>query len=145
MAGQTSKHRAGCAPVYVTVNKDERGRLTEIFAVLGTGGGCPSQSEATCRVVSAALRSGVDPRVLIEQLKGIRCASTSVARKSGANIDVLSCPDAIATAIEEAIGETPAASPEASSTGRPCPHCQRPMRREAGCFVCDQCQFSSCG
>jgi ribonucleoside-diphosphate reductase alpha chain len=145
MRGQTSKHRAGCAPVYVTVNKDEHGLPKEVFAALGNGGGCPSQSEATCRAISAALRSGVDPRVLVEQLKGIRCLSTSVARKSGANIDVLSCPDAIARAIEEAIGEAPEAGPEVEPTGRPCPHCQRPMRREAGCFVCDRCQFSSCG
>ena len=35
--------------------------------------------------------------------------------------------------------------PEGSTAGRPCPHCQAPMRREAGCFVCDKCQFSSCG
>jgi ribonucleoside-diphosphate reductase alpha chain len=146
MPGQTYKHRAGCAPVYVTVNKDEHGLPKEVFAVLGTGGGCPSQSEATCRAVSAALRSGVDPRVLIEQLKGIRCASTSVARKSGANVDVLSCPDAIAKAIEEAIGgaETRQLT-EANATGRPCPHCRRPMRKESGCFRCDHCQFDSCG
>ena len=146
MRGQTSKHRAGCAPVYVTVNKDEHGLPKEVFAALGNGGGCPSQSEATCRAVSAALRSGVDPRVLIEQLKGIRCASTSVARKSGANIDVLSCPDAIARAIEESLEagqEEP--KPEGSTAGRPCPHCQAPMRREAGCFLCDSCQYSSCG
>jgi ribonucleoside-diphosphate reductase alpha chain len=145
MPGQTSKHRAGCAPVYVTVNKDEHGLPKEVFAALGTGGGCPSQSEATCRAVSAALRSGVDPRILIEQLKGIRCASTSVARKSNPNIDVLSCPDAIARAIEEAIGETPAEGPQTAPSGRPCPHCRRPMRKDAGCFRCDYCQFDSCG
>jgi ribonucleoside-diphosphate reductase alpha chain len=145
MPGQTSKHRAGCAPVYVTVNKDEHGFPKEVFAALGNGGGCPSQSEATCRAVSAALRSGVDPRVLIEQLKGIRCVSTSVARKSGANVDVLSCPDAIARAIEEAIGDASKASPDVLSTGRPCPHCRRPMRKESGCFRCDHCQFDSCG
>ena len=135
----------GCAPVYVTVNKDEHGFPKEVFAALGNGGGCPSQSEATCRAVSAALRSGVDPRVLIEQLKGIRCVSTSVARKSGANVDVLSCPDAIARAIEEAIGDASKASPDVLSTGRPCPHCRRPMRKESGCFRCDHCQFDSCG
>jgi ribonucleoside-diphosphate reductase alpha chain len=146
MPGQTSKHRAGCAPVYVTVNKDEHGLPKEVFAALGNGGGCPSQSEATCRAISAALRSGVDPRVLVEQLKGIRCLSTSVARKSGANIDVLSCPDAIARAIEESLeGGQEKPKPEGSTAGRPCPHCQAPMRREAGCFVCDKCQFNSCG
>ena len=65
----------GCGTLFVTVNKDEKG-LCEVFANLGKAGGCPSQSEATCRAVSAALRSGVNPEVLIEQLKSIRCLST---------------------------------------------------------------------
>jgi hypothetical protein len=39
----------------------------------------PAQSQATCWVVSAALRSGVDANVLIEQLKGIRCRMPDVS------------------------------------------------------------------
>lgn len=144
--GRTFKFRMGCGTFYVTANRDENGHPCEVFAALGKAGGCPSQSEATCRAVSAALRCGVDPKVLVEQLKGIRCASTSVARKGGNGIDVLSCPDAIARAIEEAFGKErkmPKLGPRL--VGRPCPHCQRPMRKESGCFVCDKCQFSSCG
>jgi len=56
--GKTSKFRMGCGTLFVTVNKDDKG-LCEVFANLGKAGGCPSQSEATCRAVSAALRSGV--------------------------------------------------------------------------------------
>ncbi|MHC4677765.1 MAG: adenosylcobalamin-dependent ribonucleoside-diphosphate reductase, partial [Planctomycetota bacterium] len=78
-SGQTIKARTGCGTLFISVNKDENG-LCEVFANLGKAGGCPSQSEATCRAVSAALRCGVDPRVLIEQLKSIRCLST-VARR----------------------------------------------------------------
>ena len=74
--GQTSKFRMGCGTLFVTVNRDEQG-LCEVFANLGKAGGCPSQSEATCRVVSAAMRAGVDPNVLVEQLKGIRCLTES--------------------------------------------------------------------
>jgi len=79
-------------------------RICEVFANLGKAGGCPSQSEATCRAVSAALRSGVDPAVMIDQLSGIRCLSAAVARKANKEVDVLSCPDAIARAIKEAMG-----------------------------------------
>ena len=147
--GRTSKSRMGCGTLFTTANRDEAG-LCEVFAALGKAGGCPSQSEATCRAPSVALRSGVAPAALIEQLKGIRCLSTCLARKDNGDIAVLSCPDAIARAIEEALGDLPAvpgSSPPAPGPGssRSCPFCQRPMRREAGCFVCDQCQFSSCG
>lgn len=102
--GQTIKSRTGCGTLFISVNKDENG-LCEVFANLGKVGGCPSQSEATCRVVSAALRCGVDPRVLIEQLKNIRCLSTIAHQKENKDIDVLSCPDAIARAIEETLGQ----------------------------------------
>lgn len=141
--GQTAKFRMGCGTLFVTVNRDETG-LCEVFANLGKAGGCPSQSEATCRAISAALRSGVDPRAIIEQLKGIRCLSTSVARQAKNGVDVLSCPDAIAKAIEEALAESPVPAGTAAS-GRPCPHCQTPMRRESGCDICDRCGFNSCG
>ena len=134
----------GCGTLFTTVNRDEAG-LCEVFAALGKAGGCPSQSEATCRVLSVALRSGVDPAVLIEQLKGIRCLSTCLARKDNGDIAVLSCPDAIARAIEKAIDEDPEESPEAEAVGRTCPHCGQPMRKEAMCSVCDRCQYSSCG
>jgi ribonucleoside-diphosphate reductase alpha chain len=63
--GKTLKFRMGCGTLFVTANRDEEG-LCEVFANLGKAGGCPSQSEATCRAVSAALRSGVDPKVLVE-------------------------------------------------------------------------------
>ena len=145
-AGRTLKFRMGCGTLFVTVNKDEHG-LCEVFANLGKAGGCPSQSEATCRAVSAALRSGVDPRVLIEQLRGIRCLSTATARKGNGDIDVLSCPDAIARAIEEAAARAPEQSPVTGQPwhGRECPHCGASLRREAGCSVCDTCFYNSCG
>ena len=90
--GQTFKFRMGCGTLFVTVNRDGQGPC-EVFANLGKAGGCPSQSEATCRAVSAALRSGVEPQVLVEQLKGIRCFSTLAARQAGDGVEVLSCRD----------------------------------------------------
>jgi len=140
-AGRTCKYRMGCGTLFVTVNRDDRG-LCEVFANLGKAGGCPSQSEATCRVVSVALRSGVSPTVLVEQLRGIRCLSAVRAKHNGEGPDVLSCPDAIATAIEETMGESlPADARDAVPT---CPDCGLPLRRESGCNVCS-CGYSKCG
>jgi ribonucleoside-diphosphate reductase alpha chain len=141
--GYTSKFRMGCGTLFVTVNRDRNG-LCEVFANLGKAGGCPSQSEATCRAVSAALRSGVDPKELVEQLRGIRCLSTARAKGNGSGITVQSCPDAIARAIEEAIGED-LPSEDSPSPGLLCPECQQPLNREAGCFVCQACGYSKCG
>lgn len=141
-AGSTTKAKTGCGSLFITINKDEEG-LFEIFTNLGKAGGCPSQSEATARIVSVALRCGVDPRTLAEQFKGIRCLSTIARRKENKNINVLSCPDAIARSIQEALGEN--CEPVRISPVNKCPDCSYPLRRESGCNVCDNCSYSKCG
>jgi len=140
--GSTVKAKTGCGSLFLTINEDSEG-IFEIFTNLGKAGGCPSQSEATARVLSVALRSGVDPKVLVEQLKGIRCLSTIARRKEDKNIDVLSCPDAIARAIEGVLLEI--REPVRAFPVNRCPECNHPLRRESGCNVCDECGFSKCG
>ena len=94
--GYTEKVKIGCGKLFITVNYDEQG-ICEVFTNTGRAGGCPSQSEATARLVSIALRSGVDSDEIITQLKGIRCPSC--LRQN--DVPVTSCPDAIAKAIEK--------------------------------------------
>ncbi|NLK87076.1 MAG: vitamin B12-dependent ribonucleotide reductase [Clostridiaceae bacterium] len=94
--GFTEKVKIGCGNLYITVNYDENG-ICEVFTNTGRAGGCPSQSEATSRLVSIALRSGIDAKSIVEQLKGIRCPST-IRQK---DLRVLSCPDAIGRLIEK--------------------------------------------
>ena len=94
--GFTEKVKIGCGNLYITVNYDENG-ICEVFTNTGRTGGCPSQSEATSRLVSIALRAGIDEKAIVEQLKGIRCPST--IRQKG--LKVLSCPDAIGRLIEK--------------------------------------------
>ncbi|MDP4094841.1 MAG: vitamin B12-dependent ribonucleotide reductase, partial [Bacillota bacterium] len=94
--GFTEKVRIGCGNLYITVNYDEHG-ICEVFTNTGRAGGCPSQSEATSRLVSIALRSGIDAKAIVEQLKGIRCPST--IRQKG--LKVMSCPDAIGRLVEK--------------------------------------------
>lgn len=100
-SGLTEKVKIGCGSLYITANYDEKG-ICEVITNLGKAGGCPSQSEATSRIVSIALRAGVDVEAIIEQLKGIRCHSTLSQRgKGNKDIKVLSCPDAIGRTLEK--------------------------------------------
>ncbi|MBL7125074.1 MAG: vitamin B12-dependent ribonucleotide reductase, partial [Dehalococcoidales bacterium] len=58
--GVTERVTTGCGYLYVTVNSDAQG-ICEVFSSLGKAGGCASaQLEATCRLISLALRSGID-------------------------------------------------------------------------------------
>lgn len=98
-SGMTEKVKIGCGNLYVTVNYDEEG-VCEVFTNLGRAGGCPSQSEATSRLASIALRAGVSVESIVEQLKGIRCHSTLRKKVNDKEIKVLSCPDAIGRALE---------------------------------------------
>ena len=124
-SGFTEKVRIGCGNLYITVNYDENG-ICEVFTNTGRAGGCPSQSEATARLTSVAIRSGMDPKEIITQLKGIRCPSC--LRQQG--VPVTSCPDAIAKALEKVLkvsqqgggGPAPAPISAASKTATPVPH-----------------------
>ena len=154
--GITEKVRIGCGNLYITVNYDDSG-ICEVFTNLGRGGGCPSQSEATSRLISIALRSGVDVNSIVEQLKGIRCLSTIRQRANGSGIKVLSCPDAIGKALERVVkmegridisvkGDQPDCSPDAGTGGKAiCPECGGMLERESGCVVCRDCGYSKCG
>ncbi len=96
--GSTYKIKTGYGNLYVTINDDTEGRPFEVFATIGkTGGVFAAKSESICRLVSIALRSGLDPVELVKELKGIR-GPMPVWGKNGM---VLSIPDAIAQVMEE--------------------------------------------
>ncbi|MEK6646692.1 MAG: vitamin B12-dependent ribonucleotide reductase [Candidatus Firestonebacteria bacterium] len=152
--GRTQKIGTGCGSLYVTINEDEKG-LCEVFAQMGKSGGCAaSQSEATSRLVSLALRSGVDIDSILKQLKGIRCPSPFW---DNGNM-VLSCPDAIAKAIERyfANGE-PSTKKNGNGNGNGgiktrtkdlagmCPDCSNVLEYVEDCVLCRFCGYSKCG
>ena len=152
--GFTQKVKIGCGNLYITVNYDENGKICEVFTNTGRAGGCPSQSEATSRLVSIALRSGMDTKVIVEQLKGIRCPST--IRQKG--LKVLSCPDAIGRLIEKVdkmnnnaetgvamLGTGMVESTVTVSSSSLCPECGESVEHEGGCMICRHCGYSKCG
>ncbi len=136
--GFTRRIRTGCGNLYVTVNWDEKG-LCEVFATMGKAGGCAScQIEAVSRLISLALRSGVAPESIIKQLAGIRCPSPTWEEGR----PILSCPDAIAKVLAEAINFE--IKPEEGKSFGPCPDCGSPLETESGCLLCRSCGYSKC-
>jgi ribonucleoside-diphosphate reductase alpha chain len=137
--GFTEKVRIGCGNLYITVNYDEQG-ICEVFTNTGRAGGCPSQSEATSRLVSIALRSGIDAKSIVEQLKGIRCPST--IRQKG--LKVMSCPDAIGRLIEKVARLQNGKDEEVANelTAMEIPNAPRPTAKcAADCQTCSMQTF----
>lgn len=146
--GGTVKIPTGCGSLYITINEDEYG-LCEVFARMGKSGGCiSSHSEAIGRLISLALRAGVDTESVIKQLKGIRCPKPAFHRGE----KVLSCSDAIQIAIQRYIDNGASSvqlSLDALSDGLwgrcpECPECGAMLEMQEGCLKCRSCGFSEC-
>ena len=142
--GQTYKINTGCGNMYVTINEDENGPC-EIFTQLGKSGACASSlTECTTRMISLSMRSGIDIKHILEQLKGIRCSSP-VFGEGGV---VLSCVDGIAIAMEEHLAdkEEVNTSRTLSTSGEnpDCPECGNQLTFGEGCIHCVRCGYTKC-
>jgi len=169
--GYTERIRTGEGNLYVTINEDEHG-LCEVFTTIGkAGGNAMATSEAISRLISLALRSGIDPKELVDQLKGI--SGPAPIWEDGELI--LSTPDAIGKALERYLrrrGDLPTAVPKeqkdasasqaraaqvqvsatfsstkngsAVSAITTCPECGATVVHETGCVTCYQCGWSRC-
>ncbi len=173
IVGTTTKVSTGCGNLYITVNQDEDGNFFEMFTQMGKAGGCAaSQLEAVGRLVSLALRGGIETKVIVEQLRGIRCPCPSWAGGK----KIFSCADAIARVLEKRATdqkdtvsvkhkEEPQSQPQKQEQPKPtgtatapqvktkvtrsnivgvCPDCGFALRHQEGCVVCDACGFSKC-
>ena len=156
--GETRRIRTGEGSLYITINEDEKG-LCEVFTTIGkAGGNAAAQSEAISRLISLALRSGVNPRSVVRQLKGI--SGPNPTWENGRLI--LSTPDAIGKALDDYLKEkeqhldTDASSfddqkplitmaPSKLDTQiSTCGEGSHDLVNENGCIVCRQCGWSKC-
>jgi len=171
--GYTEQILTGDGTLYVTLNEDEFG-LCEVFTSLGkSGGNAAAQGEAIGRLISLALRSGIDIKAIIRQLKGI--SSANPVWHDGDLIR--STPDAIGKALERYIAdrdgtqqELPLSSTEKEeqssdekkllkdipaeeevrylygpTTKEQCPDCHSyALAFEEGCIICHSCGYSKC-
>ena len=168
--GITRRMRTGEGQLYITINQDDNG-LCEVFTTIGkAGGNAAAQSEAISRLISLALRSGIDPNAIVKQLKGI--SGPNPTWEDGRLI--LSTPDAIGKALDDYLREdnnsgqaldnnpeskkspiTMATSEEVNDLNEQvtdftfknistCPDCGSSVMHEAGCVTCPGCGFSKC-
>ena len=170
MHGYTEQIKTGEGTLYITINEDEYGPF-EVFASLGKqGGSAAAQSEAIGRLVSLALRTGVDPYELVRQLKGI----TGPNPVWYEGVLIRSTPDAIARTLERYLKKKGSSQEEfpfadnaqlsgeiqIGGNGSPkakipvylngevtrelCPDCNTPVVFEEGCMRCRDCGYSKC-
>ena len=160
-AGVTRRIRTGEGTLYITINEDENG-LCEVFTTIGkAGGNAAAQSEAISRLISLSLRSGLDPKAIVRQLKGI--SGPNPTWEDGRLI--LSTPDAIGKALDDYLNErnnspkeevvkegnslpkiTLAQEEENKNDGMMnCHECHNhSVVNEGGCLTCRECGWSKC-
>jgi ribonucleoside-diphosphate reductase alpha chain len=140
LKGLTEKIKTGYGNLYVTVNTLD-GRPFEVFAQIGKSGySTMADTEAICRLISLAFRSGVPVEKVIEQLKGIG-GSSPVFGNGGL---ISSIPDAIAHVLYNQFGNGEKLHKELDLTEEFCPDCGGRVEFESGCIVCRGCGYSKC-
>jgi ribonucleoside-diphosphate reductase alpha chain len=142
--GITERVNTGCGNMYVTINFDDAGAC-EAFATLGKAGGCAAaQLEGISRLVSNALRCGLDVGSVVKNLRGIRCPSISWEQGKA----VMSCADALAGVLEKYAGDAPDASPSHQvphgEVAGQCPECGGSVIHQEGCSICTSCGYTKC-
>jgi len=138
--GFTQKVPTGLGMLYLTVNEVD-GKPFEVFATIGKSGrSITAKAEAIGRLVSLALRSGVEVEDVVEQLKGIGGEHPRFAKKNM----LLSIPDAVAWVLESRYLQGRAGKPDADLVKNACPDCGEELIFQEGCFICQACGYTKC-
>jgi ribonucleoside-diphosphate reductase alpha chain len=133
----TDKIKTGFGNLYVTISFHNQ-KPFEVFASIGKSGySTMADAEALGRLISTALRSGVEAEEVIAQLKGIG-GSEPVFTDGGL---IQSIPDAIAKVLEKHFGEVKANAKDFYTVR--CKICGALLPDEK-CPVCPNCGWSKC-
>lgn len=133
----TDKIKTGFGNLYVTITFQNQ-KPFEVFASIGKSGySTMADAEALGRLTSLALRSGVEPEEVIQQLKGIG-GSEPIFTEGGL---IQSIPDAIAKVLEKHFGEVRMSAKDFYTVR--CKICGALLPDEK-CPVCMNCGWSKC-
>lgn len=137
LASVTDKIKTGFGNLYVTITFYNN-RPFEVFASIGKSGySTMADAEAIGRLISLCLRSGIDPKEVINQLKGIG-GSEPIFHHGHL---VQSIPDAIAQVLERHVGKVSLNERDINSSK--CPVCGAQLPDER-CPVCPSCGWTKC-
>ncbi len=142
--GVTTEYQSGCGKLYITINENDAGAPIETFLNNGSHGGCKSMTEGLSRMVSLALRAGVDVGEVIDQLQSAQTCSACVANEA----DGRSCPDIVGRALgskenQKTLGELKEGYFSSLPTEK-CPECGNKLINAEGCQECMMCGYSKC-
>lgn len=155
--GVTFRIRTGCGNLFVTINHDEKG-ICEVFATMGKSGGyAAAQSDGIARLISLALRAGVDTKAVIGQIRGLRCLVPTLGARMVPFFPAQmpshrplreSCPW---ETLDFGGSEPPKNGHSTSLSGNilglnpQCPDCGAMLEFAEGCVICKSCGYSKCG
>lgn len=161
--GATYSKQSSCGRLYITINKDDKGNIVELFTHTSKGGICQANLNALTRSVSLNLRSGVVLSEIIDQLKGIYCPACAALKAKGKKVDGLSCPDILSKTLADFVNqknnndkdkdkEIPVKIEkkiiedvkEETTPFSICPECGEKLNHNGGCVSCTNCGFSKC-
>lgn len=159
--GLKKKLSGGCGSLHLQVYFDRTtGKMTEVFINKGGSGGCNSNLNALSRMISIALRAGVDVKDVADQLGStINCPSFASSRAKGINLSPgSSCAGAVGKALIELnkefqkmwrlmiIAENEEEVEEQKIMGlKECPECgEKTLQMAGGCMQCSNCGYSKC-
>lgn len=102
------KLKTGCGSLYLFVGLDEdKGKIYDVFTNTDGVGGCPINTQAVSRLISACMRGGVPIEYIVEQLnKSGTCPSFQFQRGKGEKLsNGKSCPSAIGCVLRDILKE----------------------------------------
>ena len=155
LSGTTIRIPTSQGKMYLTVNKDETGKIKEVFIDMGRSGETEkSFTEALGRLISIYLQSGGNVTRVIRTLKGIKGGNSIWFN----GIQIFSIPDGIAKAIELTLKNRDLEKENETLHGvlknddslenekaTVCPEChQKTLIFENGCFICKNCGYTKC-
>ena len=158
--GLKRKIKGGCGSLHIQVYFDtETGKMTEVFVNKGGTGGCNSNLNALSRMISLALRGGIDIKDIADQLDStINCPSFASSRAKGIMLSPgSSCASAVGKALiylnkefqkmfkYMILAEDVNEYDDNKNSGMICPECKEgTLVSSGGCNICSNCGYSKC-
>ena len=147
LQGFTEVIKTGYGNLYVTINTYD-GRPFEVFVQIGKSGySTMADAEATGRLVSLALRSGISVKDVVEQLEGIGGIVPGFLGREARDVDTGCNRDCFKETLRPGMRRTFAESAKRTVdlNLERCPDCgDRALAFEQGCMTCRSCGFSKC-